>query len=251
MSCSNRSTTHSNPSSSNRHYLSPLERLDRRTAGWKPKKVKENDEYKELCRQGECTVFQPSPSTYQCFFINRETSDDILDDLIEYAEVTTNYTIDTEGQSRRPPQHPDPALLQIEFVHRNHPSIVILIETLHLPSQSSTSFKKIRNLCRIIFSNNNVISSWGGSEKELEKLYRFNLFDHNNITHIKQEDIQGNFKIEFHRKYPTSPYVHLKQNETYSLQMAIFIVFKQWLDKRMTLADWGCGIDLALGTYKS
>ena len=251
MSYSNCSRTHRNPSSSYRHYLSPLERLDRRTAGWKPKKVKENDEYRELCRKGACTIFQPCPSTYRCFFINRETSDDTLDDLIEYAEVTTDYTIDTEGQSRPPPQHPDPSLLQIECVHRNFPSLMILIETLHLPPQSSTSFKKIRNLCQVIFSHNNIISSWGEVEKELEKFYRFNLFDHNNITHIKQNDIQGDFKIEFHKKYPTSPYVKIKQNETYSLQMAIFVVFKQWLDKRMTLADWGCGIDLALGTYKS
>ncbi|CAF4772353.1 unnamed protein product [Rotaria sp. Silwood2] len=30
--------------------------------------------------------------------------------------------------------------------------------------------------------------------------------------------------------------------------MAIYLTFNQWLDKRMTLANWGCGIDLTLHT---
>lgn len=32
--------------------------------------------------------------------------------------------------------------------------------------------------------------------------------------------------------------------------MAIFIACNGWLDKTLTLADWGCEIDMALGTYR-
>ena len=51
-----------------------------------------------------------------------------------------------------------------------------------------------------------------------------------------------------HSRYPSSPYVQIKANETYSLQMAIYLTFNEWLDKRMTLANWGCEIDLTLNT---
>ena len=239
-----------NNPSSHRHYLSPLERLDQRTAKWKPNKVRENDGYKELCRKGECSPFQPPPSSYRYYHINRETSTDTLDDLTEYAQVTTEFSIDTEGQSRRPPQQPDPALIQIEFIQQDYPSLILLIETLHLPPQHSKRFEKIRELCQAIFTNNHKIYSWGPAKTELRKFFRFNLFDEHNMSRINVKDIQKKFKWLFHSAHPSSPYVKIKQTETYSLQMALFITCNQWLDKRMTLADWGCGIDMALGTYR-
>ena len=64
-------------------------------------------------------------------------------------------------------------------------------------------------------------------------------------------DIQEQFKHFFTHRYPSSPYAEMRTNAKYSLQKALFITFNQWLDKRMTLANWGCGIDLALGTYKN
>ena len=243
------STRNNHSSHRHRRYVSPLERLDQRTFKWKPNKVRENNGYKELCRKGECSIFEPPQHRY--FYINRETTIDTLDDLIEYAKLTQEYSIDTESQSRPPPQRPDPALLQIEFVHPDYPSIIVLIEMLHLPEQASISFMKIKELCQVIFSKGHVINSWGEVEEELEDFCRFHLFDQSNIKQIKPKDIQSDFKPLFHAKYPTSPYVELKQNQTYSLQMAVFVTFNEWIDKRMTLADWGCGIDLALGTYKS
>lgn len=238
-----------NPHSSHRHYLSPLEQLDRRTLNWKPKKVHENNEYRELCRNGKCSPFQPSPSAYRYYYINRETSTETLDDLIEYARLTNEFSIDTEGQSRRPPQPSDPALIQIELIQLNYPSLIVLIETLHLPPQHSKRFGRIRELCQVIFTNDHTIYSWGPAKTELRKFFRFNLFDEHNMDRINERNIQDEFKSTFHSTHPSSPYVQIKQNETYSLQMAIFIACNQWLDKRMTLADWGCGIDMALGTY--
>jgi hypothetical protein len=60
--------------------------------------------------------------------------------------------------------------------------------------------------------------------------------------------VHGGFKEWFHKNYPSSPYVKIKSRETYSLQLAIYLTFNEWLNKRVTLANWGSGIDLTLNT---
>ncbi|CAF3352340.1 unnamed protein product [Rotaria sp. Silwood2] len=119
---------------------------------------------------------------------------------------------------------------------------------MHLPPKDSQTFKKINTLCRTIFSNNHCIYAWGDIKQELAKFYKYNLFNKNDIDQIKPKNIQDKFKEWFHENYPSSPYVQIKANETYSLQMAIYLTFNQLLDKRMTLANWGCEIDLTLHT---
>ena len=57
-----------------------------------------------------------------------------LINLIEYGRLTTEYTIDTVTQSRPPPQYPEPALLHIECAHPDCQSLIVLIETYHLPA---------------------------------------------------------------------------------------------------------------------
>ena len=250
MSKSDQSTTGRNFSAPRRHHPSPLERVDQRTARWKPGKVRENDEYKRLCLRGECSEFQPPSSSYRYYFIHRETDIETLDDLIEYAHVTKEYTIDTESQTRPAPQQPDPALIQIEFIQHNHPSLIVLLETLHLPAQRSKQLEKIKELCQAIFSTGHVIHSWGSAKAELKRFFRFSLFDESNMNRIVERNLQDEFKSSFHETHSFSPYVKAKQNETYSLQMATFLSSNEWLNKRLTLADWGCGIDMTLRTYE-
>jgi hypothetical protein len=247
---SNQSTTRKNFSTPRRHHPSPLERVDQRTARWKPGKVRENEEYEKQCLQGQCSEFRPPSSSYRFYFINRETAIGTLDDLIDYAQITVEYTIDTESQTRPPPQQPDPALIQIELIQHNHPSLIVLIETLHLPPQHSQRFKKIQRLCQTIFADGHVIHSWGPAKTELRRFFRFSLFDERNMSQIDERDVQNEFRSSFHDTHPSSPYIKVKKNETYSLQMATFISSNQWLNKRMTLADWGCGIDMSLRTYR-
>ncbi|CAF1308734.1 unnamed protein product, partial [Didymodactylos carnosus] len=129
------------------YYVSPLEKLDRISKRFTPKKVDKNNELKELCENGKCTKFEPS--TFKYFYINETTPDDILNDLIDYAHHIKCYTIDTEDQMKGPGIPSDPALIQIEFIHEQDPSIIILIETLHLPSESSFKFIKIKELYTI------------------------------------------------------------------------------------------------------
>lgn len=245
-------TTHHHQHSPSRYskqpfYISSLDKLDRLANRYQPKNVLENQKYEELCNGGKCALFEISSSNYRYYFIHRNTSNDILNDLIDFATATKTYTLDTEDQLQRPPQPSRGALIEIEFIHEQSPSILILIETMYLPPEESLKFNKIKQLCQVIFSNNHRILSWENVKSELEKFYEFNLFNRNDINQIEPENIQDKFKDWFSDNYP-SPYVDIKINEKYSLQLAIFLTFNQWLDKRMTLANWGCGIDLSLNT---
>lgn len=235
---------------SNRHhqyqYVSPLQKLDQISKRYMPGTVKKNDELKQLYEIGVCQKFEPSAFKY--FFINHTTSVDILDSLIDYSSFIQQYTIDTEDQARyRQPS--DPALIQIEFIHEEDPPIIVLIETLHLPTQNSSKMEKIQRLCQIILSPNNVVNCWGDPKEELKKFIKYNLFDDDDIDKIKPKNIQNKFKKWFNQNHPDSPHRKIGVNDKYSLQLAIHLTFNLWLNKRMTLANWGCGIDLTLTTY--
>lgn len=233
------------------HYVSPLEELDTRTRRWKPKKVIENERYEKLCQKGECNRFEPPPSSYEFFFINKKSTIETLNRLIERSRQTAQYTIDTENQLQKPPQQSLPALIQVEFIGPNHGSTIILIETLHLPFEDSILFEKIRELCQTILSKDNIMYSWGTLNEELKNFCRFNLFDQHHIQQVKMINTQDDFKDYFNAEYSSSTQIEMKTNEKYSLQLAMFIVFNQWLNKRMTLSNWGCGIDLSLNTFRT
>ena len=232
----------------NSTYVSQLKEVDRLTNRYRPNKVKDNNKYKDLYQRGECGLFDVSTLPHRSFFIHRETSIETLDDLIDYAGKITNYTIDTEDQLQPPPQHSKPALIQIQYLHENCPSIIILMEMMHLPPEGSKRFERIQRLCRTIFSNEHRIYSWGDATSELSKFYRYKLFDWNNVNETERINVQDDFKKWFHTNNPSSPYVKIKANESYGLQLAIYVTFNEWLDKRLTLANWGIGIDLILKT---
>ncbi|CAF1596538.1 unnamed protein product, partial [Rotaria magnacalcarata] len=128
------------------------------------------------------------------------------------------------------------------------PSILLIIEMMHLFERHEPTFIKIKLLLKIIFSNNHNIYLWGNIKKELSHFYQFGLFDENDIDSIKERNIQDEFKIYFHQTYPLSPDIKFQVNETYSLQFAIYKMFNEWLSKRFTLANFGCGLDTALNT---
>ncbi|CAF4806356.1 unnamed protein product, partial [Rotaria sp. Silwood2] len=143
----------------------------------------------------------------------------------------TSYTFDTEDQLQ-PHQPSKSALLQIEYVYENNPSILLIIEMMHLPERNAPTFIKIKQLLKIIFSNNHTIYLWGGIKNELKHFYKFELFDENDINCVNERNIQDEFKSYFNKNYPLSPEIKLKGNETYSLQFAIYKIFNQWLTKR-------------------
>ncbi|CAF4377749.1 unnamed protein product [Rotaria sp. Silwood2] len=244
-----RSTNSSFTKHNRSYYSSPLEKLEKLTKKFTPKRVLENDKYNKLCQNGECDLFEIPSSSYRYYYIHRATSMDILNDLIDYASQTTHYTIDTEDQMQSPPHRSLAALIQIEFTYLNGPSIIILIETLHLPPENSQTFNKIKQLCKIIFSEGHHVYSWGELEDEMGKFCKFNLFDIDDINQVTPNNTQKGFKKWYNENYPTSIYLKENDNDKYSLQLAIYLTFNEWLNKRMTLANWGCGIDMKLETF--
>ncbi|CAF3013882.1 unnamed protein product, partial [Rotaria sp. Silwood2] len=244
------STTRNTNSSSHRQnrpkYISALGKLVERTKNWQPGRVKEENRLNRLYEQGTCSLFR-SLSSYRYYHIHKNTPFDVLDDLIDYTKVVKHYTIDTEDQLI--PKRPSiPALIQVEYVYEDNPSILLLIECMYLPEQNEPAFIKIKQLCKIIFSMGNIIYSCGNLVDELKKFYQYNLFDENDINHVHDRNIQDEFKKYFNTTYPTSPDIKLKSNETYSLQFATFNMFNEWLTKRYTLGNFSCGLDLDLHT---
>ncbi|CAF1655990.1 unnamed protein product [Adineta ricciae] len=208
-------------------YVSPMQRLLERTERWKPKKAKQERQLQELCRQGKLKPFE-QPKDYRCYFIHEQTSMFTMDQLIDEAKQTIHYTLDTEGD---PIKHL-PGTIQIEFVRPDAPTTVIVIEVNYLPPITSLLFTKIKQLCSIILSSNNTIFSWGDIDDELKSFMNLDLFT-------------GGFKVDavdVQKKY--DPY------DKCGLQSVIESTYRQYLDKTATLAEWSCGIDFCLGTYR-
>ena len=207
-------------------YIPAYERLLRRNRSWKPKKVKEEEESKRKCREGKLTPFQ-QPENYSNYFINRQTTIFILDELIDHAKLTNYFSTDTEGDALTK----QPATIQVEFIRHPTPPITIIIEANHLPPINSPSFKKIQQLCSIIFTSDRTIYSWGPAKQELERFVKFNLF--NDTIRIIERDLQ----------WEHNPI------QKCGLKKLIEETFKQNLDKTATLGEWSCGLDLSLDTY--
>ena len=85
---------------------------------------------------------------------------DTLNDLIDSASHIKFYTIDAEDQIQPAPQWSKTSINSDRVIHLNCPSIIILIEKLHLPPSNSQTSHKIKQFCKIIFSNNHQIY-WG------------------------------------------------------------------------------------------
>ena len=88
--------------------------------------------------------------------------------LIYKLSNVRTYTIANE--SHRPTRHNPhslPALIQVQAIHREKYSTILLIEVQHLPNPSTPLFRSIQRLCQTIFSSTNKIMAWGGVHTEL------------------------------------------------------------------------------------
>ena len=191
--------------------------------------------------------FEPL-NDYEVCLINHSTSTMQLQNLIELARQTSTFTIDTEQDYY---SH-QPALIQIEFVEKR--SVVVLIETCHLPHRASILFWLIRSLCKVIFQSDKLILAWGDIINELSTFIDYGLFSLNSIQHIHTMDVQHLFKPWYNERYPhqcglspsaddhitcTCPHRVVKnKNDRWSLQKAIAYLFDEFLDKSRTKSHW-------------
>ena len=166
--------------------------------------------------------------------VNRFTNARMLHRLIELAKQTRYFSVDTESDvfTNRP------ALIQVEFIHQTG-SIVVLIETCHLPAnRQSLCFWLIRSLMKFILHPSNVIYAWGNATKKLLRFLPYGLFADEAIRELNAIDIQTNFKLWYDQSDRSQPDDRLQ----WGLQAAIADTFDEFLDKKQTSNVWSRGL---------
>ena len=200
---------------------------------------------KEL--QEKYPPFQIPTNLYEVVFINKYTSDKLLQTLINHVESCHEYTIDTEGEEATG----DTVLVQIETIPKQLPKFIMLLELTHL-STNNTSKSLVNHLLHLIFRHGNMVYSWGMLADEFAKVKDQELF-----ATIEAESF--NVQLHFHEWYnwarsscescrlsyanpchPKNPY---RRTEKWSLQRAIEHTNGLFLDKSITVNNWSNLLD--------
>jgi hypothetical protein len=186
----------------------------------------------------------------------------IILNLLEQAEETVKYTIDTEGDWLPT----KPAIIQVEFIDNNdQESIVLLFEMVHLPEPRTHHFRFIQKLFATILKPSNEILTWSDVKKELLDFVPYNLFSIDQVNSMNASDMQGDFKDWYNERFPHhedcdgfSPFGHVQDdhpyctckhrpykstNDKWGLQMAIATTFGEFLDKKFRKSRWSAGLD--------
>ncbi|CAF4654919.1 unnamed protein product, partial [Rotaria sp. Silwood2] len=208
-------------------------------------------------------AFEPS-SDINIIHIHYKSNLDTLNELIVKAQQTKRYTLDTEGAKNK--KHEKGALIQIQFIHSINYSTIIIIETNYLPDRHTILYEKIKELWSTIFSNYNEIITWGPIEDEFKEFLHL---DFNHIgKNIEDTDLQSLFRSWYNEQQKTHPEMEKRDDDgtdddeeldsttyddatVWSLQKAIEVIFKKFLDKSLTVNWWQCGLDLKLNTWKN
>lgn len=167
---------------------------------------------------------------YEVFLINRFTEINLLHDLIYLTQNTQYFTIATQFDlyTNRP------ALIQIELIHA-HQSTILLVEVCHLPrDKKSLTFWLIRSIFKFMLQTNKIIYSWGHCHEILEKFLVYRLFTQSDIYQPQMYDIQQEFKNWYIKEYSFNP----TGNNNWSLQQAIYTIYREFLSKMETLNIW-------------
>ncbi|CAF4663083.1 unnamed protein product, partial [Rotaria sp. Silwood2] len=197
--------------------------------------------------RAEYPPFQ-SPSNLTVLHLHHYSSIETVEELISMARATHIYTIDTESQVIN--KVAKGALVQIQFIHSIHESILVLIEMSYLPNQDSLLFNKIKELCSIIFHDENTKTTCGPFENEFKNFYSYGLFERGKVKNAI--NLQDHFSDWYNKSASiTHPTRESREKQTsWSLQDAIKIAFQQFLDKNETVNKWRCGLDFKLNTWK-
>ena len=199
------------------------------------------------------------PLPHQLRFVNHTTSSRALQQLIEMAEACSEILIDTESINV-PHQRNEPALIQVQLVLTDQPSMIILSELFHLPPQDHLHFQMIKRLFGIIFNPMKHIYLWGEST-ELHPFIKSKLFNRIQINEMKYCNVQRNYK-----RYRIEHYPHRRNaskqepcqcerclghqpNHLWGLQEAMAIELDRYLSKEYTIGNFHIGLDERLNTH--
>ncbi|CAF1673377.1 unnamed protein product, partial [Adineta ricciae] len=202
------------------------------------------------------TQFTPLP--YIPYHVNRKTPIPILQQLIQAATSSTEFTLDTESMKvYKAPNRP--ALIQVQILLPYKLSLVVICEMMHLPHRQSETFALIAEFFKAIFKHNKSMYIWGTNE-ELLPFTQFQLFTHDQINAIETIDLQEEFKLFWQQQHPhrrstiEDPYslnqecrcetcIGKNTSESWSLQDAIAYSFNEYLPKLLTEGDFHIGLD--------
>lgn len=207
-----------------------------------------NERQRQLnARLSALPKFRPL-NDHQVCLINHSTPTLLVQSLIESAGRTMTFTIDTEQDFY---SH-WPALIQIEFVQVT--SVVILVETCHLPHPASILAWLVRSLFQVILHPDKLILAWGDIVDELMPFVDYDLLSASLLRNITTIDVQSRFKVWYNDKSPhhcplapsaddhatcTCSHRPVKNlNDKWSLQKAIAHLFDEFFDKTRTKSDW-------------
>lgn len=240
----------------------------------------------------------PSHNYDSPVFLNHMTSEFTLNSTLDALTDIRLFSIDTESTVSHSTQQSNiPSLIQIHALINVHRSIVLIIETQHLPRTNTMEFSLIQQICQRIFSSSNRIVAWGDPIAELKTFEMFNLFNCSSIEQpvnlqilfaqywnaqnphelscpmsssrssndftdeiicmISSNDILDEYALP--TSEPDSPLCTCQHdirpyktvNALWSLQKAIMLLFREALDKELTMSHWDLGIDHALHPFSS
>ena len=200
-----------------------------------------------------------SPPPHEHVFVNRLTTNTVLERLIEAARNTNTFTMDTEsvglhGQLNRP------ALVQLQILSDQEPSTVAIVECLHLPLTNSRTFELTRRLFSIAFHEGNTIYTWGTIE-EAKPFVKFGLFTRDQLHAPEHLNLQRLFKAFWNGQHAHRPAQSSPSGENdrctcelclgkdpenpycWSLQDATAQQLREWLDKRQSRSAFDTGLD--------
>ncbi|CAF1076053.1 unnamed protein product [Didymodactylos carnosus] len=188
-------------------------------------------------------------SNFTIEFVNKKTTTGQLENYIAEAKNAT-ILIDTESIIRHG-QMNEPALIQIQILHKGESSTILIVEIKHLPPTNSNRRTLIQKLFDECLSNE-FIHMWG-DPSELLPFVQCGLFTENILNAANILDEQKHFKQFVRDNYIhrgsdcfCEQCIHQNPNDPWSLIDAIASATGKWLDKSLTLSPFAIGLDARL-----
>ncbi|CAF3494634.1 unnamed protein product, partial [Rotaria socialis] len=191
---------------------------------------------KKNCQnQQQYPAFNIPTSFYEIIYINKNTTTETMQKLINHVRNCNEFTFDTEGEK----SNKQLALIQIQTIPQQLPFFVVLLELPHLPSHDTLIYVKIKQLFQLIFQSKNKLYSWGPLRQELyPAVCSPSLLQHHAINDVRSNtNIKTSSKCTCHEASPYRP------GETWGLQEALIYTCQLFIDKSMAVNSWARELD--------
>lgn len=221
----------------------------------KDKQTYQREIKKKLKEHEYASRFAPfEPSYSDLIFINRTTSTDTLNRVIDLVNSSSWFTLDTESANVL--YQPNiPCLVQLQIIQSEDISIILIFEFSHFPRRNQHQFQLIQNLFNVLLQPTKIIFTWGDLD-ELEQFTQYGLFTSAQLDLPQQLNVQKRFRTYWSDMYPhqlpspnDTPHCScldcfgITHNNLIALQDAVAITLHRWIDKRLTRHPFDIGLD--------